>query len=168
MCDDRRIKFIYSEKATKFEEIILLVLTLLNLVKTKGKSSSNFSDFLRKTQLYCTLRHRAVPPPSLWSRGEIKWLKKIASTDLELKGVALNRWLEKYTKPIITHNIITICIMKIWLNKMQRLTTLHIMLHHVKFVISPNSSDSLENSLCLITDILCIDFYCSKSSKATK
>ena len=49
---------------------------------------------------------------------------------------------------------------------MQRLTTLHIMLHHVKFVISPNSSDSLENSL--ITDILCIDFYCSKSSKATK
>ena len=41
---------------------------------------------------------------------------------------------------------------------MQSLTTLHIMLHHVKFVISPNSSDSSENSLCLITDILCIDF----------
>ena len=41
MCDDRRIKFICSEKATKFEEIILLVLTLLNVVKTKGKSSSN-------------------------------------------------------------------------------------------------------------------------------
>ena len=39
------IKFLYSEKATKFEEIILLVLTLLDIVKTKRMISSNFVAF---------------------------------------------------------------------------------------------------------------------------
>ena len=54
MCDDRRIKFIYSEKATKFKEIILLVLTLLNIVKTKGEE---FFKFLRHSQKNSTLLH---------------------------------------------------------------------------------------------------------------
>ena len=53
MCDDRRIKFIYSGKATKFKEIIVLVLTLLNIVKTKGeeffKSLMTFSEKLNFT-----------------------------------------------------------------------------------------------------------------------
>ena len=61
-----------------------VVFTLLNIVKTKGKSSSNFYDILRKTRLYCTLRHRAVPP-SLWSRGEIKWLKKLQAQNWNWK-----------------------------------------------------------------------------------
>ena len=45
------LKFIYSEKAKKLEEISNLVLTLLSNVKTKGVISSNFWDLLRKFQL---------------------------------------------------------------------------------------------------------------------
>ena len=40
------IKFIYSDKATKFGEISLLVVTLLSLVKT------NLCGLLKKSQIY--------------------------------------------------------------------------------------------------------------------
>ena len=36
------LKFIYSEKATKFREIFLLLLTVFTVVKSKGKISQNF------------------------------------------------------------------------------------------------------------------------------
>ena len=45
------LKFIYSEKTSRFLEIPLLVLMLLSNVKTKRKISSNFCGFLRKPQL---------------------------------------------------------------------------------------------------------------------
>ena len=41
-------KFIYSEKATKFEEICLLIVTLLSFVR------NNFCGLLRIPQLYRT------------------------------------------------------------------------------------------------------------------
>ena len=39
------IKFIYSEKATKFFEIFPLLLTVRTAVKSKGKISQNFVAF---------------------------------------------------------------------------------------------------------------------------
>ena len=39
------LKFIYSEKATKFFEIFPLLLTLCTVVKSKGKISQNFVAF---------------------------------------------------------------------------------------------------------------------------
>ena len=39
------IKFIYSEKATKFCEIVPLLLTTVHTVKSKGKISQNFVAF---------------------------------------------------------------------------------------------------------------------------
>ena len=39
-------------KVTKFDEIFLLVLTLLNNVKNKGEISSNCCGVLRKPQFY--------------------------------------------------------------------------------------------------------------------
>ena len=40
------LKFIYSEKATKFCEIFPLLLTAAHTVKSKGKISQNFVAFL--------------------------------------------------------------------------------------------------------------------------
>ena len=40
-----QVKFIYSEKATKFCEIFLLLLTTVHTVKSKGKISQNFVAF---------------------------------------------------------------------------------------------------------------------------
>ena len=39
------LKFIYSEKATKFCEIFLLLLTVCTVVKSKGKILQNFVAF---------------------------------------------------------------------------------------------------------------------------
>ena len=39
------LKFIYSEKATKFCEVFPLLLTTVNTVKNKGKISQNFAAF---------------------------------------------------------------------------------------------------------------------------
>ena len=39
------VKFIYSEKATKFCEIFPLLLTTVHSVKSKGKISQNFAAF---------------------------------------------------------------------------------------------------------------------------
>ena len=41
----RVLKFIYSEKATKFCEIFSLLLTTALIVKSKGKNSQNFVAF---------------------------------------------------------------------------------------------------------------------------
>ena len=46
MCTSKRLlKFIYSEKATKFCEIFPLLLTVCTVVKSKGKISQNFVAF---------------------------------------------------------------------------------------------------------------------------
>ena len=42
---DSMLKFIYSEKATKFCEIFTLFLTVCTVVKSKGKISQNFVAF---------------------------------------------------------------------------------------------------------------------------
>ena len=39
------LKFIYTEKATKFCEIFILLLTTVHTVKSKGKISQNFVAF---------------------------------------------------------------------------------------------------------------------------
>ena len=39
------VKFMYSEKATKYCEISLLLLTVCSVVKSKGKISQNFVAF---------------------------------------------------------------------------------------------------------------------------
>ena len=44
-CNTAAIKFIYSEKATKFCEIFPLLLTVCTVVKSKGKFSQNFVAF---------------------------------------------------------------------------------------------------------------------------
>ena len=41
----QQLKFIYSEKATKFSEIFPLLLTVCTLVKSEGKISQNFAAF---------------------------------------------------------------------------------------------------------------------------
>ena len=43
--DTYLVKFIYSEKATKFREIFPLLLTRVHTVKSKGKISQNFVAF---------------------------------------------------------------------------------------------------------------------------
>ena len=45
MLDYWHLKFIYSEKATKFCEIFPLILTVCTVVKIKGKISQNFAAF---------------------------------------------------------------------------------------------------------------------------
>ena len=42
---DLDVKFIYSEKATKFNEIFPCLLTTVHTVKSKGKISQNFVAF---------------------------------------------------------------------------------------------------------------------------
>ena len=44
-CDKLALKFIYSEKATKFCEIFPLLLTVCTVVKSKGKILQNFVAF---------------------------------------------------------------------------------------------------------------------------
>ena len=39
------LKFIYSEKATKFCEIFFLLLTTVHTVKSEGRNSQNFVAF---------------------------------------------------------------------------------------------------------------------------
>ena len=43
--DPLQVKFIYSEKATKFCKIFTLLLTVCTVVKSKGKFSQNFAAF---------------------------------------------------------------------------------------------------------------------------
>ena len=45
------VKFIYSEKATKFCEIFPLLLTTVHTVKCKGNISQNFLAFLEYMNL---------------------------------------------------------------------------------------------------------------------
>ena len=50
------LKFIYSEKAKKFCEIFPLLLTVFNVVKSKGKISQNFvafSEYMNFTKEVC-------------------------------------------------------------------------------------------------------------------
>ena len=42
---DKLLKFIYSEKATKFCEIFPLLLTVCTVVQSKGKILQNFAAF---------------------------------------------------------------------------------------------------------------------------
>ena len=46
------LKFIYSEKASKFCEIFLLLLTVCTVIKSKGKISQNLCGLLRTYELY--------------------------------------------------------------------------------------------------------------------
>ena len=51
--DGPLLNFIYAEKATKFQEVsLLLVRTLLSNFKTKREISSNLCGLLRKPQIY--------------------------------------------------------------------------------------------------------------------
>ena len=59
LCKNSLVKFIYSEKATKFCEIFTLLLTTVHTVKSKVKLSQNFvafSEYMNFTNLFtqCT------------------------------------------------------------------------------------------------------------------
>ena len=47
------LKFIYSEKATKFSEIFILLLTVCTVVKGKVKISQNFVAFSEYINFNC-------------------------------------------------------------------------------------------------------------------
>ena len=50
-----QVKFIYSEKATKFCEIFILILTVCTVVKSKVKILQNcvaFSEYMKFTSLH--------------------------------------------------------------------------------------------------------------------
>jgi hypothetical protein len=49
------VKFIHSEKATKFWEIFLLLLTVCTAVKSKGEISQNFVAFTE----YMNFKHKS-------------------------------------------------------------------------------------------------------------
>ena len=58
------LKFIYSEKATKFCEIVPLLLTTVHTVKSKGKISQNFVAFSEYMNFNMTLKakkRRKIP-----------------------------------------------------------------------------------------------------------
>jgi hypothetical protein len=68
ICDE--IKFIYSEKATKFCEIFTLLLTVCNVVKNKVKISQNFvafseyinfNEFLKYYVLFIFFKQLSLP-----------------------------------------------------------------------------------------------------------
>ena len=48
-----QVKFIYSEKATKFSEIFTLLLTVCTVVKSKVKISQNFGTFSEYMNFTC-------------------------------------------------------------------------------------------------------------------
>ena len=57
------LKFIYSEKATKFCEIFPLLLTTVHTVKGKGKISQNFvafSEYMNFTSLLCWTHQKVL------------------------------------------------------------------------------------------------------------
>jgi hypothetical protein len=54
-----QVKFIYSEKATKFGKIFTLLLTTLHTIKSKVKISQNFVAF---SELYSLLKARDTYP----------------------------------------------------------------------------------------------------------
>ena len=56
MVDLWQVKFIYSEKTTKFCEIFPLLLTVCTVVKSKGKISQNFAAFSALWTLTCSWR----------------------------------------------------------------------------------------------------------------
>ena len=60
------IKFIYSEKATKFREIFTLLLTVCTVVKSKVKISQNFVAFSEYMNFTNTL------PRSFWREEKIE------------------------------------------------------------------------------------------------
>ena len=56
---DYYLKFIYSEKATKFCEIFPLFLTVCTVVKSEGKISQNFvafSEYMNFNYFLCTIK----------------------------------------------------------------------------------------------------------------
>ena len=55
LSNDDLVKFIYSEKATKFCEIFPLLLTVCTAVKSKGKISQNFVAFSK----YMNFKHKS-------------------------------------------------------------------------------------------------------------
>ena len=54
------VKFIYSEKATKFCKIFPLLLTTVHTVKSKGKISQNFVAFSEYMNFICTCSNLVV------------------------------------------------------------------------------------------------------------
>ena len=63
------IKFIYSEKATKFWEIFPLLLTAVHTIKSKGKISQNFVAFSEYMNFTTTEKQRAYCPNTVSSPG---------------------------------------------------------------------------------------------------
>ena len=57
--NNNKLKFIYSEKATKFCEIFPLLLTVCTAIKSMGKSSQNFvafSEYMNFNSLFAIIQ----------------------------------------------------------------------------------------------------------------
>ena len=61
------LKFVFSKKATKFDEIFIVDLTLTTYCQIDGEDFFNFYGLLRKHELYCYKKggHEPVVPPAL-------------------------------------------------------------------------------------------------------
>ena len=69
------LKFIYSEKATKFCEIFLLLLTAVHTVKSKGKISQNFvafSDYMNFRGIMVMEFKKVLKNPVLFTKAVTK------------------------------------------------------------------------------------------------
>ena len=67
-----QIKFIYSEKATKFCEIFPLLLTVCTVVKSKGKISQNFVAFSEYMNFMTSSLHSAsISQILVWNKFQI-------------------------------------------------------------------------------------------------
>ena len=62
------VKFVYSEKATKFCEIFPLLLTTVHTVKSKRKISQNFVGFSEYMNFKAAVRGHSVQMLTKWDR----------------------------------------------------------------------------------------------------
>ena len=72
---DTLLKFIYSEKATKFCEIFILLLTVCTVVKSKVKISQNIWSLMLSSLCW---------PTGYYSRIHVSWVSKLLRLELVL------------------------------------------------------------------------------------
>ena len=72
----KKLKFIYSEKATKFCEIFPLLLTTVHTVKSKMKISQNFVAFSKYMNFTYLVNH--IPITNLLHKTNVKIVNNLA------------------------------------------------------------------------------------------
>ena len=98
------VKFIYSEKATKFFEIFPLLLTAVHTVKSKGKISQNFVAFLE----YMNFSYTGGWNAKRHNRRSLYWASSIfIAANFCESGDDFNHfhWLESTFSPILKFGV---------------------------------------------------------------